>query len=367
MNSRARQLSRQYAAALCRYLKRPQETHLQQAYELGREASARGLGVLDVARVHQSALASCLSPTQSAAEKARTLRAAETLFMETLSPFEAMHRGFRDANLELQQLNAQLKRRNAELRASEDHFHQLFEQARVMQENLRALSTKILHVQEEERKHISRELHDEVGQALTAIDVNLALLQRNGDAGPAGLRKRIADAQNLLRQTMNTVHDFACELRPSTLDDLGLLPALRSYTQRFAERTGLGVRFAAAADFEDLNSEQKTVVFRVTQESLTNVAKHAHARRVVVSLRRLADRLRLQIQDDGKSFLVDRQLCVNGKKRLGLLGMQERVRLVNGRFAIESAPGRGTTVRVEIPFKSDKEKLTYAKNKCAAG
>ncbi|HEU0038189.1 MAG TPA: ATP-binding protein, partial [Verrucomicrobiae bacterium] len=75
----------------------------------------------------------------------------------------------------------------------------------------------------------------------------------------------------------------------------------------------------------------------------------------------------LQIQDDGKSFLVDRQLCVNGKKRLGLLGMQERVRLVNGRFAIESAPGRGTTVRVEIPFKSDKEKLTYAKNKCAAG
>ncbi|HEU0038928.1 MAG TPA: histidine kinase, partial [Verrucomicrobiae bacterium] len=226
MNSRARQLSRQYAAALCRYLKRPQETHLQQAYELGREASARGLGVLDVARVHQSALASCLSPTQSAAEKARTLRAAETLFMETLSPFEAMHRGFRDANLELQQLNAQLKRRNAELRASEDHFHQLFEQARVMQENLRALSTKILHVQEEERKHISRELHDEVGQSLTAINTNLTMLQRNGTVDSALLKKKIADTQSLLEQTMETVHRFARELRPAMLDELGLLPAL---------------------------------------------------------------------------------------------------------------------------------------------
>jgi signal transduction histidine kinase len=137
--------------------------------------------------------------------------------------------------------------------------------------------------------------------------------------------------------------------------------------QKFAERNRVRVRFDAAAGAEDLNSEQKTVVFRVAQESLTNVARHAQASRVQIFLRANNGSLQMQIKDNGKSFPVDQQLGVNGKKRLGLVGMQERVRLVNGRFAITSAPGKGTSVRVEIPFTPDKEKMTYAKNKRATG
>src|SRR5439155_632594 len=207
----------------------------------------------------------------------RTLRAAETFFMEALSPFEAAHRGFREANQKLHQLNAALERRNAELgamnrrlageisqrkrsekalRESKDHYRQLFHQACLMQENLRNLSNQILHVQEAERKRISRELHDEIGQALTAVSTNLQMVQRNGSVNAAALQRKIVDSQSLLAQTMDTVHQFARELRPAMLDELGLLPALRSYLKCFAERTGLRVRFNAAAAAENLDEEQ---------------------------------------------------------------------------------------------------------------
>jgi len=353
MNSQLPALTRQYAGVLRHYAQRQQEALLQQAYELGRKAIAEGLGVLDMARIHQRALAGCLRPISSDAKERDTLKAAETFFLEMLSPFEAAHRGFRQANLRLHQLNDVLEHRNEELRRSREHYRVLFNQASVMQENLRSLSNQILHAQEEERKRISRELHDEVGQALTAVNTNLTLLQTNGAMHGESLKKRISNAQGLLQQTMETVHRFARELRPAMLDELGLLPALRCYLKCFTERTGLRVRFQGSAQAEELDDEQKTVVFRITQESLTNVAKHAHARHVAVSLCKINRELELQIKDDGQAFEVDRQLAGNVKKRLGLLGMQERVRLVNGRFAIKSAPGRGTTVSVQIPFTKE--------------
>ncbi len=221
-----------------------------------------------------------------------------------------------------------------------------------MSRDLRNLSSQVLHVQEKERKRISRELHDEVGQALTVLNTNLGMLQRNGAMDSALLKKKIANTQMLLAQTMKTVHRFARELRPAMLDELGLLPALRSCLKNFAERTGLHVRFAASPEAEHLNDDQKTVVYRVAQESLTNVAKHARASRVTVSLRKLSRGLQVEIKDNGKAFKVDRWLSGKGGKRLGLLGMRERVRLVNGRFAVKSRPGKGTTVSMEIPFKA---------------
>jgi len=374
MNSPLRRLSRQYAAAFRRYLAGEQEAILQEAYELGREAIARGLGVMDMARVHQWALTSCLAPTPGEM-RSRTLNAAESFFLETLSPFEATHRGFRKANLELRQLNAALaginrqlerevserKRTEQALRESEAHHRQLFHQARTMQEDLRHLSNGILHAQEEERKRLSREVHDEVGQALTAISTHLEMLQRNGAVDPANLKRKIADAQTLFAHTMEAVHRFARELRPAMLDELGLLPTLRSYLQGFAERTGLRVRFKSAPEAERLTGEQKTVLFRVAQESLTNVAKHARASQVVVTFRKLKNGIQISIRDDGKAFQVGPQLSGNGKRRLGLLGMHERVRLVHGRFAVKSAPGAGTTVSVEIPFRRGDD-FTAGKN-----
>src|SRR6266404_4075037 len=217
MNSQIRSWSRHYAARLRRYLARQQEAMLQQAYELGRGAITKGLGVLDMARIHQRAMTLCLMAARPMEAKVRVLRAAETFFMETLAPFEAAHRGFRKANLELHQVNQALQagnrklaRANRELqrevaargrtekalRESEEHYRLLFHQARLMQENLRHLSTQILHVQEEERKRVSRELHDEVGQALTAISTNLEMLQRNGAVDPQILKGKIADAQS---------------------------------------------------------------------------------------------------------------------------------------------------------------------------
>jgi len=218
------------------------------------------------------------------------------------------------------------------------------------EESLQDLSRKILHAQEEERQRISRELHDEVGQSLTAISVTLAALRNNGAAKAENLSRFIAGTQRLLEGTMETVHHFARELRPAMLDELGLLPALRSHVKSFAERTGLRVRLQADPVAEKLNAEQKTAVFRITQESLTNVAKHARASRVNVFLRRTGDGICLEIADNGKSFRADPATAAKQKQRLGLLGMQERVRLVNGRFGIQPEPGRGTTVRVTIPF-----------------
>src|SRR5262249_16984094 len=162
------------------------------------------------------------------------------------------------------------------------------------------------------------------------------MLQRNGTVDRELLKRKIGDMHTLLGQTLECVHRFARELRPAMLDELGLLPALRSYLKGFAERTGLSVHFKAGPEAETLDDEQKTALLRVCQESLTNVARHAHASRVTATLRELRNCVQLQITDDGRAFCVERQLSGNGKKRLGLLGMQERVRLVNGRFAIKS-------------------------------
>ena len=220
---------------------------------------------------------------------------------------------------------------------------------RVIRRQQKAL--QILHVQEEERKRISRELHDELGQALAAINTHLALVQREcvGDQD-AELRTGIADVEKVLVGAIERMHGFARALRSAALDDLGLLPALRSYLKDYAERTGLLVRFERSAKDASLNAEQKTALFRIAQESLANVAKHAQATEVVVTLGFAEDKMQLRIKDNGKGFAVKQQRTAVERNRLGLLGMQERARLVNGRCLVQSAPGCGTTVMAEIPL-----------------
>ena len=223
---------------------------------------------------------------------------------------------------------------------------------RLTQEAWRQLSKKILDAQEEERKRISRELHDETGQALTAISVMLAALKHDDSVAKSKFAERkLAETQKLLEKTMESIHHFARELRPTMLDELGLVPALRSHVKSFAERTGLQVRMSANPMAEHLNGEQKTVLFRIAQESLTNVAKHARANRVSVTIRKAGEHLLMEIADNGKSFQADPRDAAKRTQRLGLLGMQERVKLINGRFIINPQPGKGTTVRVIIPFK----------------
>jgi PAS domain S-box-containing protein len=266
------------------------------------------------------------------------------------------------------------KRAEEALRRSEEHYRVLFNEAKAMQEKLRDLSSKILHAQEEERKRISRELHDEVGQALTAISVNLQLLKKKSARVGNGLDRNVTETQSLLEQTMHNVHRFSYELRPAMLDDLGLLVALRWYIKSFAKRTGIKVRLSADRSVEGLESEPKTVIYRVVQESLTNISKYAQASQATVSVHKLGADIRLSVRDNGKGFQPDRMATGSKEKSgLGLMGMQERLRLVDGQLVVESAPGKGTTVRATIPLSRTGKNLTqptepnYAKDNCATG
>ena len=194
---------------------------------------------------------------------------------------------------------------------------------------------------------------------MVAINTYLAVSQRDSPAQQNSLlRTKIADIERLLLVAMNRVHSFARELRPPVLDDLGLVPALRSYLKDYAERTGLLVHFERSALDAPLSPEQKTVLFRVAQESLNNVARHAQATEVEISLRRVKNGVQLRVKDNGKGFAAEQQRSGTETKRLGLLGMQERVRLMNGRFLVRSARGAGTTVVAEIPLHSARKPET---------
>jgi len=322
---------------------------LRPAQRLGRAALADGLDALDLVRIHERALIPLRPPVPSS-------RAARFL-VEALTPIESAHRTALRSNGELavahRQLKQEIGRRQAmqeALEKSERHYGTLLAKSRHMQEHLRRLSHEILSAQEEERKRISRELHDEIGQTLTAISVKLATLTMEAEVSTTDLTQRIASTQRLVERSMNTVHRFARELRPSLLDDLGLIPALRAYMAGFTKRTHVLVHFSAFAAVEQLDSDKRTVLFRVAQEAFTNVAKHAQASLVTVRIRRLPGVVRMEIHDNGRSFQVARVLLAKRVNRLGLLGMRERVEMVGGSFTVESAPGNGTTIRAQIPF-----------------
>lgn len=357
-----------YHSALRDYLAQPGEAMLQQAYELGRAAMSAGLGVFDVIRLHHQALNDGVIATDPVAI-VRSAPLLEAFLLEVLSPFEAAHRGFRRAWERLEQLNTALaghnealalsnaqleeeismrQRTEAELREAKNHYYELFQKARAMEESLRELSGQVITAQEEERKRISRELHDEVGQALTAVNVAIAMLKRHASTD-SGFSQKIAEAEELLSSSMDTVHTFARELRPAMLDHLGVHAALRSHVASFSQRTGIPVELGTHSELSRIAGVQGEALFRVAQEALSNVFKHAHATKAKIAFSADDHLLTMEISDNGKAFSVEEKL---GKRtgRLGLLGMQERVRLANGTFEVESTSGRGTRIIVRIPF-----------------
>jgi PAS domain S-box-containing protein len=256
------------------------------------------------------------------------------------------------ANRELRREIARRQTVEEALKKSERHSRQLLEQSHQMQEQLRLLSRQLLSAQEEERKKISRELHDVIIQTLTGINVRLASLKKEAMSNTKGLDRNIARTQQLVEQSVDIVHRFARELRPPVLDDLGLIPALLTFMKAFKKETGIHVSLSAFAAVERMNGDKRTVLYRVVQEALANAARHAQASRVEVSVQKLDGAVCLKIKDNGKGFPVERVLHAKMQKRLGLLGMRERVEMVSGSFAVESAPGKGTTIRAQIPFGS---------------
>ena len=245
-----------------------------------------------------------------------------------------------------------VKRRQVEvaLKESEKHYILLLEQSRRMQEHLRHLTRKILTAQEDERREISRELHDEIAQTLTGINVQLANLKREAVVNTKGLKGKIAGTQRLVQKSVKIVHRFARQLRPALLDDLGLVPAMKSFINGMSERTHLPIKLTTFPELQDLDVNKRTVFFRVAQEALTNIVRHAEAKLVEVVFKRGGKTVLMEIKDNGKSFDVQYVLLAKGTKHLGVLGMRERVEMVGGTFKIESSPGRGTLVSAEIPF-----------------
>ena len=230
----------------------------------------------------------------------------------------------------------------------------LWVESEALRKKLAQLTHQILTAQEEERKKISRELHDEVVQTLVGLNVELSGLVHGNSPGVRQMKDKIARTQRLVESSVDAVHRFARELRPAVLDDLGLIPALQAFCEDLAKRKKLKIHFKAFRGVEQLASDRRTVLFRVSQEALTNVARHARATKVKLTISSAPGAVRLEIADNGKSFSV-RKTRLARTKRLGLVGMQERVAMVGGTFAIDSTPGRGTTVRVEIPFAPEKK------------
>jgi PAS domain S-box-containing protein len=216
-------------------------------------------------------------------------------------------------------------------------------------ERLRALSRRLLEVQEEERGRLARDLHDDIGQALTALKIQLESLPR--PAGESALRGRLEECVETTQHTLERVRQLSLSLRPPQLDDLGLAAALRSHLDRQARVAGIAAHFEVQ-EAADVAPETETACFRVAQEAINNVLRHARARNLWVRLYVLGGRLALSVRDDGQGFDIESMRRRAGAgASLGLVGMEERVALAGGSFELRSAPSEGTLLLATFPVR----------------
>lgn len=286
------------------YLAEAGESGLEQAYELGRKALDSGLGVVELAAVYHQALRSCLRSATTADDCLQRVKSLGGFFVESLSPFEMTHRGYRDAHAALRRLNEMM---------------------------------------EDQAKRIAHELHDESGQLLVAVHIALQELALDL---PAVFEGRIQKAKAGLDEIEEHLRRLSHELRPTILDDLGLVPALQFLAQGVSQRSGLIATVEGSTDGR-LPPMAETTVYRIMQESLNNVVRHAKARRVIIRLRGGAKTpLWCSIQDDGVGFDVS---SAKAKRGLGLIGIEERLKALGGSLEIRSSPGGGTELLAQIP------------------
>lgn len=210
---------------------------------------------------------------------------------------------------------------------------------------LRAMSLRLVEVQEEERRAVARELHDEAGQILTGL--KMAIDQALRDA-PATMHTRLNDAVELSNQLVGLVRNLSLKLRPQMLDDLGLLVALEWHFKRYTKQTGIAVDFRRTALPQRLPSRLESAIFRIAQEALTNVARHARVNTVIVRLWQDTERVGLQVADEGAGLDVEKALAAHNST--GLSSMKERAELLGGEFTLESKPGQGARLTVELPL-----------------
>lgn len=232
-------------------------------------------------------------------------------------------------------LEAKVKERTSQLQ-------ELYRELQNKEEMRRALLKKVIAVQEEERKRIARELHDETSQDLATL---LLSIETSADSNPEDLKKKLLQMKALTGRTLDSIHRMILDLRPSVLDDLGLTSAIRWVAETRLEPLGIDLMFAITGQERRLKAEIETTVFRIGQEAISNVARHAEANSVSIALNFAQDHIVLQVEDNGQGFDLN---LPNGS--FGLLGMKERASLLNGTFAIDSSRGSGTRLAVTIPL-----------------
>lgn len=299
-------LTKEYREALHDYLSQPSETTLERACEMGRSALQSRLGVLDLTQVHlEAARAEAAADGNGHLASERADRAGQ-FFLESLTPFEMTHRAFREATVALRRLNERV---------------------------------------EDEAKRIAHALHDEAGALLATAHIAVEEAARSL---PPGKRTGFPRIREILVEIEKELRRLSHELRPTILDDLGLMPALDFLTKGVAGRTGLGIRVEGSIATR-LPPSVETTLYRSVQEALDNVVEHAHATRVVVRVSRDDRGVRLEVRDDGVGFVAQE---ADGEERgLGLAGIQERADSLRGTLHIDSTPGRGTELVMNLPLE----------------
>jgi signal transduction histidine kinase len=239
-----------------------------------------------------------------------------------------------------------LERRSEHEREVAEHAEQL----------MRQLSQQLVAAQEEERKNLSRELHDHVGQMLTALRMELGRIDRLRSASDSRVAGAVKESRQLVDDMVRTVRDLALGLRPSMLDDFGLGPALEWHVRDVGRRCGVAVELGVDGDLEQLSEQHRTCVYRAVQEALTNCVRHARASHITVSVSRLADNLTVTVADNGAGFDASKR-----DSGLGLRGIEERVRELGGLLSIKSAPGAGTTLTMKMPLPARPVEVAHAR------
>lgn len=297
------QFAEHYWARLRKFLDHPSEAQRSKAYELGRRGLADGLGVLDIAAAHYGALRHVLSADARRAIPEAVIRGANEFFTECLSPFEMSHRGAREGARAWQRLNEAL---------------------------------------ENEAKRIAHALHDEAGQLLASVHFALADI---ASELPPQTRARLQEVKALLNKIETELRNLSHELRPTVLDRLGLLPALQFLADSMARRAGIRIK-VTGEETGRLPPVVETTLYRIAQEALNNVVRHARASSASIELRVERERVSCTIRDNGIGFAADRLQQSDG---LGLSGIRERVNALGGSLHLASKPKRGTALRAEVP------------------
>lgn len=368
MRTKSTSFSLLYQRALRKHLNQTQKIDCSSASGLGAKGLVAGLETLDLAILHEKTLVVDLLPSYPAARRNGIIKRAAAFFAAAISPdlpdetlrgalgLKRVIEALSDRMVQLATANqllgqevAHRKEVECSLMKSEKQNLKSLERSNHLREQLRTMSHQMLTTQEQERKKISRELHDVIAQELMGIHVQLATLKAVAGLKAKGLNRDITLTQRKVIKSAEIIHQFARELRPTALDDLGLIPALHSLLKVFSKRTNIRTKLTSFAGVDRLNVPGRTVLYRVAQEAFCNIERHANAGHAQLTIRRQGQQIQMEVKDNGCSFDVEAAMHGHRNKHLGLLGMRERVEMIGGTFQVNSAAGKGTTVIARIP------------------